>query len=71
MAFRSVGYRSDQSSLLQNAEIGVCRVEFGLWLCTSESDEKLKDLPEKWLTELQDFFVSYHDPEGKIQAFGL
>jgi inorganic pyrophosphatase len=26
---------------------------------------KLKDLPEKWLTELQDFFVNYHDLEGK------
>jgi inorganic pyrophosphatase len=26
---------------------------------------KLKDLPEKWLTELQDFFVNYHNLEGK------
>ena len=26
---------------------------------------KLKDLPEKWLTELQDFFVNYHSLEGK------
>ena len=27
--------------------------------------QKLKDLPEKWLTELQDFFVNYHSLEGK------
>ncbi len=26
---------------------------------------KLKDLPEQWLKELQDFFVNYHDLEGK------
>src|ERR1700684_2794972 len=26
---------------------------------------KLKDLPAKWLTELQDFFVNYHNLEGK------
>jgi inorganic pyrophosphatase len=26
---------------------------------------KLKDLPEKWLTELEDFFVNYHNLEGK------
>jgi inorganic pyrophosphatase len=26
---------------------------------------KLKDLPEKWLTELQDSFVNYHALEGK------
>lgn len=26
---------------------------------------KLKDLPDKWLTELQDFFVNYHSLEGK------
>lgn len=26
---------------------------------------KLKDLPEKWLKELQDFFVNYHNLEGK------
>jgi inorganic pyrophosphatase len=26
---------------------------------------KLNDLPEKWLTELQDFFVNYHGLEGK------
>jgi inorganic pyrophosphatase len=26
---------------------------------------KLKDLPTKWLDELQDFFVNYHDLEGK------
>jgi inorganic pyrophosphatase len=26
---------------------------------------KLKDLPSKWLKELQDFFVNYHNLEGK------
>ena len=26
---------------------------------------KLNDLPEKWVTELQDFFVNYHSLEGK------
>jgi inorganic pyrophosphatase len=26
---------------------------------------KLKDLPGQWLTELQDFFVNYHNLEGK------
>jgi inorganic pyrophosphatase len=26
---------------------------------------KLKDLPDKWVTELQDFFVNYHGLEGK------
>ncbi len=26
---------------------------------------KLKDLPDQWLTELQDFFVNYHNLEGK------
>jgi inorganic pyrophosphatase len=26
---------------------------------------KLKDLPTQWLTELQDFFVNYHNLEGK------
>jgi inorganic pyrophosphatase len=26
---------------------------------------KLKDLPAQWLTELQDFFVNYHNLEGK------
>jgi inorganic pyrophosphatase len=26
---------------------------------------KLKDLPGKWLRELQDFFVNYHNLEGK------
>jgi inorganic pyrophosphatase len=26
---------------------------------------KLKDLPGKWVTELQDFFVNYHSLEGK------
>src|ERR1700691_4402420 len=26
---------------------------------------KLKDLPSKWLRELQDFFVNYHNLEGK------
>jgi inorganic pyrophosphatase len=26
---------------------------------------KLKDLPAKWLQELQDFFVNYHNLEGK------
>jgi inorganic pyrophosphatase len=26
---------------------------------------KLKDLPRKWLDELQVFFVNYHDLEGK------
>ncbi|HEY2467334.1 MAG TPA: inorganic diphosphatase [Terracidiphilus sp.] len=26
---------------------------------------KLKDLPGKWLQELQDFFVNYHNLEGK------
>jgi inorganic pyrophosphatase len=25
----------------------------------------LKDLPSKWLKELQDFFVNYHNLEGK------
>jgi inorganic pyrophosphatase len=24
-----------------------------------------KDLPKEWLTELQDFFVNYHNLEGK------
>ncbi|GAC1429123.1 MAG: inorganic diphosphatase [Acidobacteriaceae bacterium] len=27
--------------------------------------KKLADLPKKWLTELQDFFVNYHKLEGK------
>jgi inorganic pyrophosphatase len=26
---------------------------------------KLKDLPDKWVKELQDFFVNYHSLEGK------
>jgi len=26
---------------------------------------KLSDLPEKWIVELQDFFVNYHKLEGK------
>jgi inorganic pyrophosphatase len=26
---------------------------------------KLQDLPSKWVTELQDFFVNYHSLEGK------
>lgn len=26
---------------------------------------KLKDLPDKWVKELQDFFVNYHNLEGK------
>src|SRR6201986_166473 len=26
---------------------------------------KLKDLPSKWMKELQDFFVNYHNLEGK------
>jgi len=26
---------------------------------------KLKDLPDKWITQLQDFFVNYHKLEGK------
>ncbi len=26
---------------------------------------KLQDLPSRWLTELQDFFVNYHSLEGK------
>jgi inorganic pyrophosphatase len=26
---------------------------------------KLKDLPGKWIRELQDFFVNYHSLEGK------
>jgi inorganic pyrophosphatase len=26
---------------------------------------KLKDLPAQWLTELQDFFVNYHNLQGK------
>src|ERR1700743_3638089 len=26
---------------------------------------KLKDLPDEWLKELQDFFVNYHNLEGK------
>jgi inorganic pyrophosphatase len=26
---------------------------------------RLKDLPGKWIDELQDFFVNYHDLEGK------
>jgi inorganic pyrophosphatase len=26
---------------------------------------KLKDLPTKWLDEVQDFFVNYHALEGK------
>jgi inorganic pyrophosphatase len=26
---------------------------------------RLKDLPGKWLQELQDFFVNYHNLEGK------
>lgn len=26
---------------------------------------KLKDLPAKWIKELQDFFVNYHNLEGK------
>jgi inorganic pyrophosphatase len=26
---------------------------------------KLKDLPGKWVKELQDFFVNYHSLEGK------
>jgi inorganic pyrophosphatase len=26
---------------------------------------KLEDLPKKWVTELQDFFVNYHSLEGK------
>jgi inorganic pyrophosphatase len=26
---------------------------------------KLKDLPEQWLKEVQDFFVNYHNLEGK------
>ncbi|MDQ2833363.1 MAG: inorganic diphosphatase [Acidobacteriota bacterium] len=27
--------------------------------------KKLKDLPSPWLTEVQDFFVNYHNLEGK------
>jgi len=27
--------------------------------------DKLKDLPDKFLQELQDFFVNYHKQEGK------
>lgn len=27
--------------------------------------KKLKDLPEQWLKEVQDFFVNYHNLEGK------
>lgn len=26
---------------------------------------RLKDLPDRWITELQDFFVNYHKLEGK------
>src|SRR5580700_6449142 len=33
---------------------------------------KLKDLPAKWLQELEDFFVNYHNLEGKkYQLLGL
>lgn len=27
--------------------------------------QKLKDLPDKWIQELEDFFVNYHNLEGK------
>ena len=27
---------------------------------------KLKDLPKQWVKELQDFFVNYHNLEGKV-----
>ncbi len=27
--------------------------------------EKLKDLPDQWIDEVQEFFVNYHDLEGK------
>lgn len=30
-----------------------------------ENVRKLKDLPDKWITQLQDFFVNYHKLEGK------
>jgi inorganic pyrophosphatase len=26
---------------------------------------KLEDLPKKWIEELEDFFVNYHELEGK------
>jgi inorganic pyrophosphatase len=29
------------------------------------AQESAKDLPKEWLTELQDFFVNYHNLEGK------
>jgi inorganic pyrophosphatase len=30
-----------------------------------ENVQKLKDLPDQWIEEVEEFFVNYHDMEGK------
>lgn len=71
-AFPGCAVRSRLIGVIEGEQLdGKARVRNDRLLAVAEANHmyanvrKLKDLPAKWIEELEDFFVNYHNLEGK------
>ncbi|MDP9049153.1 MAG: inorganic diphosphatase [Acidobacteriota bacterium] len=71
-AFPGIAVRAHLIGVIEGEQLdGKKKVRNDRLVAVAEANHKyanvrrLKDLPPKWLVELQDFFVNYHNLEGK------